>query len=220
MTVFAYKTLGITVALLGVSACATHNFGDVAPPPPPPPVGGAVLADWRGIISSADLSRYQRLDRAWALALEQANRLKGSGDFGSLGRVINPKAGLSNPQIPSGLYRCRMIKLGSQGSVGTLGYVVYDWFDCRVDQTSRGQRLTKTTGSQRQDGLLYPEDNNHMVFLGAMALSSEPAAPAYGERRERDLVSVLERIGDRHWRLVTPWPNNESNLDVLEVRPR
>ena len=37
--------------------------------------------------------------------------------------------------------------------------------------------------------------------------------------RGRDLVGVLERIGERRWRLVTPWPAAESNLDLLELVP-
>jgi len=57
------------------------------------------------------------------------------------------------------------------------------------------------------------------VFLGSMALASEPAARSYGLRPERDMVAVVERIGERRWRLVIPWPANESNLDLIELVP-
>jgi len=68
-------------------------------------------------------------------------------------------------------------------------------------------------------GLLYPENSKYMVMLGAMALSNESRAPAYGARPDRDTVAVLERIGPQRWRLVTLWPHNESNLDVMELVP-
>ena len=58
-----------------------------------------------------------------------------------------------------------------------------------------------------------------MVFLGSMAWASEPPANSYGQRPERDMVAVLERIENRRWRLVIPWPQYESNLDLLDIVP-
>ena len=37
--------------------------------------------------------------------------------------------------------------------------------------------------------------------------------------RDRDLIAVLERIGPQRWRLVLPWPQYESNLDLIELVP-
>ena len=204
-----------------LAACATTP---PPPPPPPPPLGdasasGAVLSDWRAVITPGDRDRYQRRDAAWALALQQAKRQPGSGDLSSLGELIEPGAARPSVAPPAGDYRCRTVKLGSQGGEQGLGYVVYGWFACRVEQTSAGLKFTKLTGSQRPGGLLYPEDDRHMVFLGSMALASEPAVRAYGQRQERDMVAVMERIGERRWRLVIPWPANESNLDLIELVP-
>ncbi len=191
-----------------------------APPPPPPPGGpGATQLDWRAIITSADRDRYQRRDAAWTLALDQARRQPGSGDLAEVGTLIDPRAALRGPALSPGDYRCRTVKLGSQGGPEGLGYVVYGWFACRIDQTPRGLKFTKVTGSQRPSGLLFPEDGGHMVMLGSMSLASEPAANSYGQRPERDLVAVLERIGPARWRLVIPWPENESNLDLIELIP-
>jgi hypothetical protein len=58
-----------------------------------------------------------------------------------------------------------------------------------------------------------------MVMLGSLALAEEPPANSYGQRPDRDLIAVLERIGDRRWRLVIPWPQVESNLDLIELVP-
>ena len=205
-----------TAATLALGACATPP----APPPPPGGAGGApVLRDWRSIVTAADRDRYGRRDAAWSLALQQARRQRGSGDLGSLGELIDPDAQRPSVTPPVGEYRCRTVKLGSQGGEDGLGYVVYGWFACRIEQTPRGLKFVKLTGSQRPSGLLFPENDDHMVLLGSMALASEPAANSYGQRPDRDMVAVLERIGERRWRLVIPWPQNESNLDLIELVP-
>lgn len=217
--------IGLALASATLAACATTP---PPPPPPPPPLMvpaapeapvGAVLDDWRGVITPADRDRYQRRAAAWSLALQQAKRQPGSGDLASLGALIDPDAGRPDVAPAPGAYRCRTVKLGSQGDEGGLGYVVYGWFACRVEQTAAGLKLVKQTGSQRPAGLLFPENDREMIFLGSMALASEPSARSYGQRPERDMVGVLERIGDQRWRLVTPWPAAESNLDLLELVP-
>jgi hypothetical protein len=208
----------LSLAAVSLAACATPP----APPPPPPggPGGsGPVLRDWRGIVTATDRDRYARLDAAWSLALQQARRQPGSGDLRSLGDLIDPNAGRSAITPPVGDYRCRTVKLGSQGGEDGLGYVVYGWFACRIEQTPNGLKFTKLTGSQRPSGLLFTEDNRQMVMLGSMALASEPPANSYGQRPDRDLIAVLERIDAARWRLVIPWPQNESNLDLIELVP-
>ena len=212
-------TLVSAVAAVTVTACAA-----TPPPPPPPPTGpsgqpGRVLRDWRSIITRTDRDRYTRRDAAWALALQQARRQPGSGDLSGLGDLIDPRAARDGVTPPAGDYRCRTVKLGSQGGEAGLGYVVYDWFACRIDQTPNGLKFSKLTGSQRPGGLLFPESGDHMVMLGSVALAAEPPANSYGQRPDRDLVAVLERIGERRWRLVIPWPQNESNLDLIELVP-
>ena len=206
----------IALAALSVTACAT------TPPPPPIPDGpgsGPVLRDWRGIVTAADRDRYERIDAAWSLALQQARRQRGSGDLASTGELIDPDAHRPSVAPPPGDYRCRTVKLGSQGGEDGLGYVVYGWFACRIEKTSNGLKFTKLTGSQRPAGLLFPENDRQMVMLGSMALAAEPPANSYGQRPDRDMIAVLERIGERRWRLVIPWPQYESNLDLIELVP-
>lgn len=213
-----------------LAACSTpsggygpgYGGGPVPPPPPAPPSegagGGGILRDWRGIITSRDRDRLNRIDSAWRTALQQARRSEGSGDLASVGDLIDPDAALDNPTPPTGRYRCRTVKLGHQGASG-LGYVVYGWFECEIERTPNGLRLVKTTGSQRPSGLLFPEDGEGMVFLGSMALGDEPRANSYGNNDERDFAARLERIGRARWRLVIPWPQNESTLDLIELVP-
>ncbi len=211
------QLLAALAAVLGAAACAT------APPPPPPPPGpdGAapVLRDWRSIVTGYDRDRLNRLDAAWELALQQARRYPGSGDLAEVGDLTDPRAAQPNVAPPVGDYRCRTVKLGSQGGEAGLGYVVYGWFACRIEQTPAGLKFSKLTGSQRPAGLLFPETGERMVFLGSMALASEPPANSYGQRPDRDIIAAVERIGPQRWRLVLPWPQTESNLDLIELVP-
>lgn len=178
-----------------------------------------MLRDWRSIVTAVDRDRYVRRDAAWRLALEQARRQPGSGDLASVGALIDPGAARRDVAPPPGAYRCRTVKLGSQGGEAGLGYVVYGWFACRIEVTPAGLKFSKTTGSQRPSGLLFPENDREMVLLGSLAVAAEPPANSYGQRPDRDLVAVLERIGDARWRLVLPWPQTESNLDLIELVP-
>ncbi|HYD28607.1 DUF4893 domain-containing protein [Brevundimonas sp.] len=209
-------------SVLGLLAAATISACAATPPPPPVPGGpgsSPVLRDWRGIVTASDRDRYNRLDAAWSLALQQARRQRGSGDLAATGELIEPRAQRPDVTPPAGDYRCRTVKLGSQGGEEGLGYVVYGWFACRIEQTPNGLKFSKLTGSQRPAGLLFPENDRQMVLLGSMALADEPPANSYGQRPDRDLIAVLERIGERRWRLVIPWPQAESNLDLIELVP-
>lgn len=202
-------------AVLLLTACAT------TPPASPPEPGERAPAtpDWEAIITPADADRLRRLPEAWSTALAQARQAGHDRDIAALGVLADPGAALPDAAPPPGRYRCRTIKMGAQGDL--LDYIAYSWFACEI--TAREDdtlRLDKLTGSQRQQGTLYPETDRRLVFLGALALgSSESAAPAYGADRERDVVGVLERVGPERWRLVQPWPRYETNLDLLEMQP-
>lgn len=205
------RAMGLIALAALAAACATP------PPAPGGPGPGTVLRDWRALVTDRDRDRYARLDAAWALALEQARRQRGSGDLASTGALIDPGAGRPAVAPPVGDYRCRTVKLGSQGGEDGLGYIVYGWFACRIEQTPNGLKFTKLTGSQRPAGLLFPENDRRMVMLGSLALADEPPANSYGQRPGRDLIAVLERIGEDRWRLALPWPQLESNLDLVEL---
>lgn len=146
-------------------------------------------------------------DRAFAAEVE------------ALGPLVDPNAGQAGRlQPPPGTYRCRSIKLGSNGPGGS-GYLEYPFFRCTIELTPGGDLvLTKTTGSQRTRGLLYPDTDRRLVFVGAQAWGSEETGwPAYGQMPERDQIGVFERIGSDRWRLVLPWPKQESKLEILEL---
>ena len=58
-----------------------------------------------------------------------------------------------------------------------------------------------------------------LVFLGSLAVGGEDLPIAYGDDPKRDMAGVLERIGPFRWRLVIPWPQSTSKLDVFELTP-
>ena len=186
------------------------------------PVTEPSAGAWGDLAKPEDIRRYERLDAAWREALAEA-RVEHAAELATLGPLANPKAGLPRPHPAPGRYRCRVVKLGSPG--GTLAFVSYPGFRCRVDLTPGGDlTLAKQTGSQRTTGQLYPErdaggaDTDRLVYLGSQAWGSdEPSAPGYGRDPERDQIGVLERIGPDRYRLALPWPRQESKLDLLEL---
>jgi len=155
-----------------LAACASTP---PPPPPPPPPPDGPVQMDWQAAIQDFDRDRLARLDDAWERALDQALSDGHEDELRGLDRLADPGTAMRDPMPPPGNYRCRTIKLGDRsGGPDGLTYVAYGWFNCRIERVSRGMKLTKVTGSQRQTGLIFPDSERRGVFLGAMALGDEP----------------------------------------------
>ena len=175
--------------------------------------------DWRKVAKPDDASALGRMDQAWRLARAEAEKGGFSRQVEALGPLADPNAGQAGRLQPApGTYRCRTIKMGSRDGAG-LAYVDYPWFACSVELTPGGDLiLTKTTGSQRTRGLIYPDTDRRAVYVGAQAWGAdEKTFPAYGDKAERDQVGVLERIGQNRWRLTIPWPKQEAKLELLEI---
>ncbi|RZJ00330.1 MAG: DUF4893 domain-containing protein [Brevundimonas sp.] len=196
------------------------QVADIAPPAAPVSPGEQGGTDgWREVAGSADISNIGRLDQAWRLARAEAEDKGFNDQVEALGPLVDPNAGQAGRLQPApGTYRCRTIKLGTKTGTGP-AFVAYPAFRCTVELTPGGDLiLTKTTGSQRTRGLLYPDSDRRLVFVGAQAWGAdETGFPAYGRQPERDQVGVFERIGAERWRLVIPWPRVESKLEILEL---
>ena len=198
------------IAILPLAACAAIPQSLSSP--------ASTSTDWRVVATSQDRERLRDWRTAFTRALTQAQKAGHSGEITAEGVLLEPDAALGPVPIPNGSYKCRVIKVGAK-SEGLLDYIAYPAFDCRVQQEKQLQVLTKLTGSQRHVGLIFPADSLRQVFLGTLVLGDENRAMQYGRDPDRDLAGWVERIGDRRWRLVLPYPQFESTLDVIELVP-
>jgi hypothetical protein len=203
-------TMKLSAALLlSLAATAPAQQADC------PPV--AAGSDWREVVTGDDRDRLREWRTAFTRALEQA-RATNAADVEREGVLLQPDAALGGEPIPNGDYRCRVIKLGA-ASEGMLNYTSYPAFRCRVSQQGQLQHFDKLSGSQRPHGTIFPADQLRQVFLGTMVLGDERRAYQYGRDDDRDMAAWIERIGDRRWRMVLPYPRYESTLDVVELVP-
>jgi len=182
-------------------------------------VGAPLKADvWRQVATDADENRLARLGSAWTDALGEARR-RFAADVRREGVLLRPDAALPRPAPTPGSYNCRLIKLGS-ATPKTRSFESFKPFFCYVEVEDDLLTIVKQTGSQRPAGRLWEDDNsNRLIFLGSLALGEEDQPLAYGDDPKRDMAGVLERIGPFKWRLVIPWPQSSSKLDVFELTP-
>lgn len=175
-------------------------------------------AAYRQVISENDRVRLRDWRKTFESALDDARKAGHAQDIVREGALLDPDAALGGPAIPNGMYRCRVIKLGTQLG-GLLPYVSSGGFTCRVKAEHELQRLGKLSGTQRYVGLIFPGDAIRNVFLGTLVLGDERRALQYGQDQKRDVAGYVERIGPARWRLVMPQPHFESRLDVMELVP-
>jgi len=197
--------------IVAVVACAPREIGSAAATP--------AVANWRNVATSSDRARLRDWRKAWTEALAGARTSNGA-EIAAEGVLLDPDAALAEAVPPAGDYRCRTIKIGAK-SEGLLDYVAYPAFKCRIEAAGPEGTMgfVKLTGSQRPIGRLFPDRERRMIFLGTNQLGDEKGIMRYGRDTDRDMVALLERIGDRRWRLVFPYPHFESVVDVIELVP-
>ena len=174
--------------------------------------------DWRQIVTKADRDRLRDWRTSFVAALDAARKAGHGADIDREGVLLQPDAALGGGPIPDGMYRCRVIKLGTQTG-GMLEYAAYSAFTCRIRAERDLQKFAKLNGSQRPVGIIFPGDMLRQVFLGTLVLGDERRALQYGQDDTRDVAAYVERIGPSRWRLVIPKPHFESQLDVMELVP-
>ncbi|HWJ39009.1 MAG TPA: DUF4893 domain-containing protein [Sphingomicrobium sp.] len=209
----------MSVALMtALAGCATKP----APPPgahPSVEVGPPAKSNaWKGVATAADEDRLSRLGLAWQQGLAEAQK-SNPADVRREGKLLLPRSGLPRPDPTPGSYNCRLIKLGSAVPKGR-SFETFKPFFCYVEVEDNLLTIVKQTGSQRPAGRLWEDDDpNRLIFLGSLALGNEDQPLAYGDDPKRDMAGVLERIGPFRWRLVIPWPQSTSKIDVFELTP-
>ena len=199
------------LAPLLLPACASDGTGPAAAVP--------AAMNWRSVATDFDRERVRKWRTAWVRALGQARAGGHGGEIASEGVLLEPDAALKGAEPPAGDYRCRVLKVGGRDET-MLDYVVYPYFDCRISAGAGAMDFVKLTGSQRPVGRLFADGARRHVFLGTLQLGDERGILRYGHDRQRDMVGLLERIGERRWRLAFPYPAFESTLDVIELLPK
>ncbi len=206
-----------------VSIAAAATLAGCVSGPKPAPVPVATLepptkADvWQRVASASDVDRIRRMGNAWTSALADARRFR--GDVAEEGELLKANAALPRPAPTPGSYACRLVRVG-RVTTRVKALERFKPFFCYVEAEGEQLTIVKQTGSQRPIGRLWEDDDGkRLIFLGSLALASEDQPLAYGENAKRDMAGVLERIAPFRWRLVIPWPQAQSKLDVYELTP-
>lgn len=189
------------------------------------PVGSSVSAvvsrgdAWTGVANVADRNRINRTAIAWQTGLAEA-RARGFGDeVRGEGKLLVSGGGLARPAPTPGSYSCRLVTLGRSAKRGP-AFVKFKPFFCYVDLERELFTIVKQTGSERPAGRLWSDQiPTRLIFLGSLALGNEEEARAYGDDPRRDVAGVFERIAPFVWRLVIPFPQDGTKLQVFELTP-
>ena len=208
----------LLAALALASGCALQP-ARVAPP------GASVTATmpkndaWTSVASPADRQRIARAALAFQQGLAEA-RTRGFGnDIRAEGRLLMMSAGLPRPAPTPGSYSCRVTTLGRSAKRGP-AFEKFKPFFCYIDLEGDLFTIVKQTGSQRPAGRLWEDEiPTRLIFLGSVALGNEEEARAYGDDPRRDVAGVFERIAPFVWRLVIPFPQDGTKVQVFELTP-
>jgi hypothetical protein len=206
-------------------ALCVASAGCAPQPSPARRAGAQVIVEpqtagdlWRRVATDADQKRIADLGLAWQEALSEA-RARHPRDVAAEGELLEARGALPRPAPTPGSYSCRLIKLGRVGSRGP-AFARFKPFFCYVEVEGELLTIVKQTGSERPAGRLWADDReDRLIFLGSLALGNEDQPLAYGEDPKRDMAGVLERVGPFRWRLVIPWPQSNSKLDIFELTP-
>jgi hypothetical protein len=205
--------LGALVAVVPLAGCTMPAKNR---PTPVVSVGAPAKSDeWLRVATPADEQKIANISGAWAAGLGDARKANFATALREEARLLKQDGALARPAPTPGSYNCRLVKLG-----GKPAFEKFKPFFCYVEVEGELLTIVKQTGSSRPAGRLWEDDvSRRLVFLGTVALGSEEEARAYGEDPKRNMAGVVERIAPFVWRLVIPWPQDGSKLQVFELTP-
>lgn len=206
MMLRAVVAVGLGAALAG---CSIYREATTS--------GMDISHNWRRTATDADRAKLRNWRKAWSEALPlaraaDAKRIDGDPE------LFDPDRAQADAMPPAGSYRCRITKLGG-GGTAVSAIVRYDWRPCALADNGQVRHFRMEDGVQRPDGNLFPDVKARAVFIGTLEVGDDSAPLRYGIDNKRDLIGYVERIGDKRWRLVLPYPAFESKLDVIEIVP-
>jgi len=208
----------VIAASLLASAC-------IAPKKRVVPAGTSVVAvmaksdAWTAVANIADRNRINRTVLAWQSGLAEARARGFRDEVRGEGELLVAGGGLARPAPTPGSYSCRLVTLGRSAKRGP-AFVKFKPFFCYVDLEGELFTIVKQTGSERPAGRLWGDEvPTRLIFLGSLALGNEEEARAYGDDPRRDVAGVFERIAPFVWRLVIPFPQDGTKVQVFELTP-
>jgi hypothetical protein len=205
MTRAALLTL---IAGLTLTACARDGLSLVETPPE---------TRWRAVATEPDRARLRDWRKAWVAALPAA-RTADKGTIARGGALFESDRAMANAMPPAGDYRCRTFKLGAiRPDLQT--FAERAPVRCRVGRDGEMPVFSVLEGEQRPSGTLYAETDARVIFLGTLELGDEQKPLPYSLDRKRDMAGYIERVAIGRWRLILPYPNFDSQLDVIEMVP-
>ncbi len=201
-------TLLALLAGAALAGCARDGLSLVDTPPE---------TRWRAVTTDQDRNRLRDWRKAWTTALPAA-RTADNGVIARAGALFEPDRAMANAMPPAGDYRCRTFKLGAYRP-GLQTFAERAPVRCRVGREGEMPVFAVLEGEQRPSGTLYAETDARVIFLGALELGDETKPFPYSFDRKRDMAGYVERVAVGRWRLVLPYPNFDSQLDVIELVP-
>ncbi|WP_010543663.1 DUF4893 domain-containing protein [Sphingomonas elodea] len=206
MMLRAFVAIGLGAALAGCSVYreATSPVMDAS-------------VNWRRVATDVDREKLRNWRKAWSEALPLA-RAADSALIDGDPALFDPDRALADAMPPAGSYRCRTFKLGG-GGTAVSAIVRYDWRPCMLGEDGQVRHFRLEGGVQRPDGNLFPDVKARVAFIGTLEVGDDAAPLRYGLDNKRDLIGYAERIGEKRWRLVLPFPAFESKLDLIEMVP-
>ncbi|WP_448659773.1 DUF4893 domain-containing protein [Sphingomonas sp. CJ99] len=181
------------------------------------PAGAEQGMVWRAIATPDDRTRLRKWRATWMEVLDSVRPAAASA-LAAEGALFDPDLAVEMPLPPSGQYRCRWFKLGTQGRA-TDPFSQLPAQQCTLWRDGDHGGIRFEDGAQRPIAMLLPENSARAMVLGSLMLADETVPHAYGRDPLRDLAGYIERIGEARWRIVLPRPRFESQLDIIEIAP-
>lgn len=204
--------VAIALALAGALAgCASRN-------PKPVPGETVAIADWRQMATENDRERLRHWRDAWIAGVDAARKAGSGAAIDAEGVLFDPDQEIDGAVPPLGTYRCRVFKLGANGTA-MADFTAYPPATCRIEANGAVSSFYKLDGEQRPAGVIFHDNPSRAIFLGTMMLGDETRMIDYGRDAKRDMIGFVDHIAPKRWRLVLPSPVWESKIDVIELVP-
>ena len=175
---------------------------------------------WLTLATPADLERLTDWRDQFVMVRKRVLESESKADMLAGGTLYEVDAAIDYAPPPPGLYNCNVTKLAGR----YMEMIAYEYFRCRIIVENGRRQFVKLTGSQRPVGYIHDapptdeRDKPHGVFLGTLVLGDEAALVSYGAEPERDLAGIVERLGQKRWRILFPKPFYESELDIMDLQ--